>query len=809
MPMKMTYQFGALAAATLVVSAAYAQETSIPVIPGAKGFGIMTKAGRNGTILRVTNLNDSGAGSLRAALEATGPRTVIFERSGTITLLNKINITSGNLTVAGQTAPGPVLVKGRGIVITCQAVAGGTCANDVLFQHIAIRPGDDPGPNQAEEDNRDALGISSANGNTIRRVVVDHVSLSWSIDEIFTTWGSTQTNPTVRSYVKDVTVSNSIFSEALNFSLHTSQPHSMGVLIGSDSLNVSLYRNLLAHLGDRNPLVADDASTVQVSNNYIYRPGATASNRMKIEAGGDIGLPSTIASFKGNVMMPDPDDNNSTAYMLVRNRVEPAEQSNELQLYMDSNRIWNIANSTWWPNPIADQTAMASQNHPTPVFGNTFENPTIYLTGSNEPSVFKTTNVNVPILAWDAVRDHVLANAGARPANRDPVDTRIVNQVEDGTGHLINSPNDPVVGGYPTIPSVLVSHNAPSTSTDVDGDGYSDLEEWLHGKAREVELGVPAPPTGLVLTAGPTNYSQINLSWTDVAGESGYKIERKKGLGGTYAQVGTTNANVTSFTDSGPLAAGTQYYYRVRAHNLDGNSGYSTDVSAATAEVSGRRAHWKLDEGTGLSAADSSGNGNTGSLQLGPTWVAGRIGGGLDFDGSPTGGDDVVNAGSGTTVDDLPAVTVAAWIKVDTVGEAGNPGRIVHKAIGTAPVNGWQFVTQETNQLGFAVDHATSDLIRVTAPNAFTPGNWHHVVVTWNGSVNATDVLMYVDGVAVGSYATTTNASGARVSDASANIHLGNEPNGARTLDGALDDVRVYNRVLSLPEIQAVYRAGQ
>ena len=80
--------------------------------------------------------------------------------------------------------------------------------------------------------------------------------------------------------------------------------------------------------------------------------------------------------------------------------------------------------------------------------------------------------------------------------------------------------------------------------------------------------------------------------------------------------------------------------------------------------------------------------------------------------------------------------------------------------------------------------------------------------MTWDGTPTATNVLMYVDGAAVGGYATTTNALGDRVSDAGANIYLGNEPNGARTLDGALDDVRVYNRALSPAEIQAVHRAG-
>ncbi len=425
---------------------------------------------------------------------------------------------------------------------------------------------------------------------------------------------------------------------------------------------------------------------------------------------------------------------------------------------------------------------------------------------SIEPSIFTSTNVNVPIIAWDALEAHVLANAGSRPANRDPVDARIITQVTNDTGGLINSPSQ--VGGYPNIPVVPVTHNPPSTTADSDADGYSDLEEWLHGKAREVELGVPAPPSlTLTVAAAPNNISQINLSWTNVINEDGYKIERKKGLGGTYEEIATTSTNVTSYND-GQLGTGTQYYYRVRAHNEHGDSGFSTDANATTAEVADRRAHWKLDDANGLSAADSSGNANTGNLQLGPTWVPGKIGTGLNFDGGPTGGDDLVNAGNGTSVNNLGVMTVAAWIKVDTVGEAGNPGRIVHKATGTAPLNGWQFVTQGTNQIGFAVDYTTTDLVRTSAANAISPGVWHHVVVTWNGTATATNVLMYVDGVAVGSYATTTNASGDRVSDASANIYLGNEVNGARTLDGVLDDVRVYNRVLSPTEIQAVHRAG-
>jgi len=801
------------AVATLLASSAYAQETSLPVIPGAKGFGIMTKAGRKGRVIKVTNLTDHDPGSLREALEATGPRTVIFEISGTIELADKILITSGNLTVAGQTAPGlGILVKGRGIVIGCDPNPAqhpdppNSCASDVLFQHIAIRPGDVPNPaDQAEEDNRDALGISTSAGRTIRRVVVDHVSLSWSVDEIFTTWGSTA--GAQRSFVKDSTISNSIFAEALNDSIHSKGPHPMGVLIGSDSSRISLYRNLLAHLGDRNPVLADDVTEVQVANNYIHRPGGSASNRMKLEVGGDFGS-SMVASFKSNVMVPDPANNNSTKYMLVRDRTD-ATPGAAVTLYMNGNRILHLGSGTWWPDPITNQRADAST--PTPVFDDTqFGGTKSY--PSTEPSVFTSANVNVPIIAWDALKAHVLANAGSRSFYRDPVDARIINQVTNNTGGLIDSPSE--VGGYPTIPVQTVSYGYPATNAgsdaDSDGDGYTDLEEWLHGKARQVELGVPSPPSVLTATvaAAPNNISQINLSWTDVPNETGYKIERKKGADGTYEEIADiTEANVTSY-NNGYLGTGTQYFYRVRAYNTRGASGFSPDASATTVEVAGRQAHWKLDETSGLSAADSSGNGNTGVLQNGPTWVPARIGTGLSFDGSPTGGDDVLNAGSGTSVRNLGAITVAAWIKVGSAGEAGTPGRIVHKATGTAPLNGWQFVTQAANQLGFAVDYTTTDLVRVSDADAFTLGGWHHVAVTWDGSTSAANVIMYVNGTAIASYATTTDATGNRVSDQSANIYLGNEPGGARTLDGSLDDVRVYNRVLSLAEIRSIHRAG-
>jgi hypothetical protein len=320
------------------------------------------------------------------------------------------------------------------------------------------------------------------------------------------------------------------------------------------------------------------------------------------------------------------------------------------------------------------------------------------------------------------------------------------------------------------------------------------------------QSGGAVVPTGL--TATPIAYNQINLAWTDVANELGYKVERKKGTGGTWAQIGTTGAGITTYNDT-TAGTGTNYYYRVRSYNSVGNSGYSNEPGATTVEIADRKGHWKLDELSGGTAADSSGSGNAGTLgtnPANPTWSAGQIGFGLSFDGA----DDTVNAGSGTTLDNLAAVTVAAWINATSMGEGGF-GKIVFKATSPAPgapVNGWHFTVGGTNQLIFATDYSTTDVLRRSNANTISTGAWRHVLATWSGGTAATTIKIYVDGVEVSGYDTETAAVGSRPSDASSSLFLGNDANGARTFNGKLDDVRVYNRVLSAAEITALHRAG-
>jgi hypothetical protein len=328
-------------------------------------------------------------------------------------------------------------------------------------------------------------------------------------------------------------------------------------------------------------------------------------------------------------------------------------------------------------------------------------------------------------------------------------------------------------------------------------DGWR-LVDFSILSAREIQ---PPPFVPSNLTATTISQSQIRLSWTDQAtGELGFKIERQNSnASGSYEQIGMVGANFTSFNDTA-VGAGTSYRYRVRAYNASADSDYSNVATQATSEItSGRMGHWKFDEGSGITAADNSGNANTGTI-LGATWMAaGKIGFGLNFDGV-----DAVNAGSGATLNNLRAMTISAWIKPNTLG-GGASGRIVQKGAGAGP--GFRFMLRSNNALAFAVDYTTTDLSRATANSVLTLGVWTHVLVTWTGSATATNVKIYLNGVET-AYGATQTGAGTRANDAASSLYIGNEGDGTGAFDGLMDDVRVYNRVLSANEITAVYRAG-
>ncbi|MEQ1579227.1 MAG: pectate lyase [Steroidobacteraceae bacterium] len=436
---------------------------ALPVVPGATGYGMDTPAGRGGTVYRVTNLNESGTGSLKACVLASGPRVCVFEVSGTIRLTSEIEVWNPYLTVAGQTAPSPgIMVRGAPLVIL---------ASDVLVQHIRFRAGDDP--NGPPGENRDSLSVSGPSaGGKVRNVVFDHNSIEWAVDELSNVWG----------FFDNITLNNNIFAEALNDSIHPQGPHGYGPILGGDDAgNVSMAGNLFAHTEYRNP--ASRARNFVFVNNVIY-------NR----ANGDISLSSdfqnnpTTNSIVGNVFLKGPD------YKWAIQPIFIDDQS--------SSTSWPTGSTIYAADNVSDEPYSGSS-----IIGR--------YTGTSFTSSLRTapvawlTGLVAKPTANNAVYDAVLANAGARPADRDAVDLRIIQSVKSRTGQIINCVSADGSsrcakngGGWPVIAQKTRALTLPANPNAVAANGYTNLENWLHAYSDEVEgKGVidPLPPSNLVV----------------------------------------------------------------------------------------------------------------------------------------------------------------------------------------------------------------------------------------------------------------------------------------------------------------------
>ena len=450
-----------LATALALCGAASVQ--ALPVIPGAAGFGMETKAGRGGRVYRVTNLNASGSGSLKACIDATVPRTCVFEVSGTIRITSDLIIRNNQIRIAGQTAPSPgITIRGAAILIT---------ASDVLIQHIRVRTGDAAiGP---DPDNRDSLKITGTSTKPVRNVVIDHCSFSWSIDELASTWGPHD----------NISFTNNIFGEPLNDSLHPqydgtgTMPHGYGVLFGpADNSSITFVGNLMAHIVDRNPL--SRAAELVMVNNVVYDRGHT-----------DVDLQSqdgrvSKSSVVGNVFLRGPSFSRDTKPIFVRT-------SGRFSL-LPGSRVYVYDNSA--PDSGSTFSALVTRTG-----GDVIAN---LMTQTTAP--VWNTGLVARKTADSAVYNRVLSFAGARPTDRDSVDKRIVSSVRSRTGQIINcvSPDGTTrcnknAGGWPTLAQNRRTLSLPSDQASIAPNGYSNLENWLNSMDQSMD--------GVVQAASPTS----------------------------------------------------------------------------------------------------------------------------------------------------------------------------------------------------------------------------------------------------------------------------------------------------------------
>ena len=396
------------------------------------GWGAQSVGGQGGRVIKVTNLNANGEGSFRAALEAEGPRIIVFEVGGVIDLEKKqIKVKNPYVTIAGQTAPSP------GITVIRGGITFDT--HDIIMQHIFFRMGD-AGAEIGEGYEPEIS--TSANGNAYN-IIVDHCSVAWGVDENLSVSGKRGYGPEFGS--RNITFSYNFISEGLAYSVHKKQTmnHSMGTLVMDDCTNVAIIGNFYAHNYERNPWFKGNSSGV-VINNLIYDPGAWSIRLSWIpKEWKDLeekpGTP--IVSIVGNYEKEGP--STEVVAMVGSNYPE-----NEEQGYLEDNIIVKIDGVT--PGKITD--------------------PSIPITVLDEKPIWIDYD---PIPAAD-VPEYVLKYAGARPAERDAVDLRLIEEFYNGTGKIINSQNE--VGGYPVVEPTYRALDVPETG----------IEEWLESYTREV-----------------------------------------------------------------------------------------------------------------------------------------------------------------------------------------------------------------------------------------------------------------------------------------------------------------------------------
>ncbi len=417
--------------------------------PGAEGFGAYAKGGRGGDVCYVTNTNDSGEGSLREAIiSAAGPRTIVFAVSGLIQLQSKLEIDKNCITIAGQTAPGDgICLRDYPLIVS---------ADHVIVRFIRSRLGDESGCES------DAISISSGHN-----IIMDHCSASWSVDEVFSC------STARRGVLDNVTVQWSIISEALNNSIHHKGIHGYGALIrGCCGARYSYHHNLFAHNKSRNPRPGNYDSNPYTSdplglefdfrNNVVYNWNDT---RPSYDADTDSVC---RINYVNNYFKAGPNGSYGHIYEANCKHFKGYYEGNYFNGGIPSDQYSMVDFCGWSKSEI-----------------NNWKQTVPFSTG---PIITQT--------AQDAYAS-VIKHVGASLA-RDPVDTRVINDVIHGTGAIIDSQEQ--VGGWPMYKSAtaptdsdqdgmpdtwekrmkLDADNPEDKNADADGDGYTNLEEYLN-----------------------------------------------------------------------------------------------------------------------------------------------------------------------------------------------------------------------------------------------------------------------------------------------------------------------------------------
>lgn len=464
-------------------------QAQIPAFPGAWGGGMYAFGGRGGRVFVVTNLNDRGPGSFREACEAGGPRIVVFNVAGIIRLQERLRIRAPYITINGATAPGD------GVCIAGDTVELET--HDVVIRHLRFRRGE-----TWVGDRNDSLG-----GNPIGNIMIDHVSASWGLDENMSMYrhmfdhDNDESTPALKLPTVNITIQNSIFSEALNV-FH----HAFGSTIGG--LNSTFHHNLWANNTGRNPSVGMYGDFTFVNNvlfNWVHRTVDGGDHRSEFNIINNYLKPGPAtprdAPIAWRLLKPESERSRTVVDNFGRAYVAGNVVEGNPRVTRDN---WDGGVQPAAQAPVAEVLSKIRVHEPFP-------------------------HAPLPIQPATNAYHTVLARAGATLPRRDAVDARIVQTVRTGVttakagpgirerlAHppytaeqiekqieliakgIITHPDQ--VGGYPHyrgrpyrdsdgdgMPDAwerkhgLNPHDPSDAAGDLNGDGYTNIEDFLNG----------------------------------------------------------------------------------------------------------------------------------------------------------------------------------------------------------------------------------------------------------------------------------------------------------------------------------------
>ena len=437
----------AIALCALLGSAAVRAEDQL-AFPGAEGFGRFARGGRGGDVYHVTTLADDGPGSLREGIRsASGPRTIVFDVSGTIELKTPLTVDKSYITLAGQSAPGD------GICLKDQTFRIKK-ASHVIVRYMRFRLGDENKPRPS--------GPDCLNTDDVDHVIFDHITATWGIDG----------NHDLRRG-GNFTLQWSIYAEALDESLHEKGSHAMLASFRDLTDGISLHHNLFASSRERHPTLGGSRDT---------KPGAVADfrNNVVYNVTGATNFANCHVSFINNYYRPGPNTKPNTKPLATKTEVPDA-----CKVFMAGN-VFERQPEFTRDNPAAiDLTRWAKGDY----LPKTLEQILV----SSEFDVGALPQTDPAEVAFE----RVLQSAGASH-RRDAADERLVEGVRQGTHRMIDSQRE--VGGWPELASLpapadtdrdgmpddweaangLDAARADDRNTDRDGDGYTELEEYLN-----------------------------------------------------------------------------------------------------------------------------------------------------------------------------------------------------------------------------------------------------------------------------------------------------------------------------------------